>query len=143
MAYALRDAFAAAETFPSESEVANLKNKFKIKIKHDYLIFEPQQKLEFGEAEMDSPSLVLARSLETMQIDEVKGVLEIVGAIIKHKAPEFIFPDATLDEGEMDRLVKWLNISENYIFIKSSPLTIRKRDTIENNSTEDGGLKLG
>lgn len=143
MSYAIRDALAVVKQYPETyPDYTKLRDKFKIKLKHDHLIFEPRQKLEFGDPVVGEPVLVLANSLESMEIDEVQTVLEIVGACIKHKAPEFTFPDAELDEGEMNTLTKWAS-SSNYEISNTKPLTLRKRAPVEDNSTPNGGLKLG
>lgn len=144
MSYAIRDALAVAKTLPSESEIAALRDKFKIKIKHDYLLFEPRLKLEYGDISTygdEDPALVLSRALTSMTIDECQSVLEVVGACIKHKAPEFIFPNATLDEGNIERLNKWADTSD-YEVVTSTPLTLRKKDAGQDNGKKDGRFEL-
>lgn len=133
MSYALRDAIAVAKRLPSESTIAALGNKYKIKIRENGLMFELKTRLEWGEFE---PVAELAKSFESMTIESVSDVMEIVGACIKHKAPQFIFPDAALDEEEIVRLEKWTGKS-GYTIVSHLPLQLRKN--VEVNNETNGG----
>lgn len=123
LAYAVREGIVVAALFKQYERFTVLKNKYKIKVKSDAVIFVPRIDLA-----LDLPVEELARSMLVMEIPDVKTALEIVGACIQHKAPEFIFPAAHLNDLELQILKRWTNMN-NYEVIQTEPhLILRKTD---------------
>lgn len=133
LAYAIRDGINNASRFASFAQYAVLKDKFKIRIKPDGVSAEPRAQLHY-----EDPIIELAQSLASLAVPDVNSVLQVVGAAIKHKAPELIFPDAALDDEAVTQLRKWTN-SNNYTISNMTPLTLTKNE--QDNTTQNGGTE--
>lgn len=128
VSYKLREALRIIENhsaiFPHYSKLVG---KYRIKQQRDCVLLSPKLTLNFG-----NPIAELAASFKTLEVPEATDALEVIGALIKHKAPKIIFTGAEVDT----ILTTWLE-SSDYEITSENPLTIEKR--AEANSAKDGG----
>ena len=97
LAYRIREAIAASKRLGIK-EYAELSGKYIIRSAHGRTIAELRNKLAL-ELLMDSTA--------RMTLREVISLSAVVGAAIKHKAREMFFPDAVLEQEDIDKLTKW------------------------------------
>ena len=92
LAYKLREAVGIIKENPkSFTRFSKLVGKFTIRTDSDFVIFERKLNLVGGApVRLDARGIGVANSLT---ISECTTALQIVGAAIKHKAEELIFPD--------------------------------------------------
>jgi hypothetical protein len=130
LAYRINDGIAAARhnafdrnKQPIEPYVtyARLKAKFIIKIEGTKVIAEPRDVM---------PLEIVRAGMGKMVVHEIQDVLEIVGAAIKHKAPEMFFPDAdTLNESEdLPQLYAWASKNGYYIIPSEDGVMLTQND---------------
>lgn len=130
LAYRINDGIAAAKSNaltrdkqPVEPYVtyARLKAKFIIKIDGNKVIAEPRDIM---------PLEAVRAGMGKMVLHELNDVLEIVGAAIKHKAPEMFFPDADdLNESEdLPQLYAWASKNNYYIIPSEDGVTLTQTD---------------
>jgi hypothetical protein len=130
VSYKLREALKLVEKHTKlYTEFASLVGKYTIKIKADGIELKPKFTLDF-----EDPITELAKAFKVLDVPEAEDAMEVIGAIIKHKAPKFIFPSYMHDD--MPLLQGWL-VDSDYVIECEIPLTIVKR--AETNSTQDGG----
>ncbi len=124
MAYQLREGINAAKSFsvvdPAFKEYAKLLARFVMRVRAGKVVAEPRDALP-------NPVATLAR----MQIDDAKTLYEVIGAAIKHKAHEMHFPNARLDNGELDKLWLWAESTDYAIIRSDEGLTLTMNDVEE------------
>jgi hypothetical protein len=128
LAYRLNDAFHAArhnafnrEKQPIEPYVsyARLPAKFIIRIGNGKVIAEPRDIM---------PLDTIRAGLARMVLHELSDVLEVVGAAIKHKAPEMFFPDADLTSEELPQLYAWASKNSYFIIPSDDGVLLTQND---------------
>lgn len=131
VAYKLREALKLIERHSKlYTEFSSLVDKFTIKLKPDSIELKPKMTLDF-----EDPIVELAKAFKELDVPEAEDAMEVIGAIIKHKAPRFTFPNFDTNSAEWQMLTTWLADS-NYRVETKLPLTIVKNG--ETNSTQDG-----
>jgi len=124
LAYQLREGINAAKSFsvvdPAFKEYAKLLARFVMRVRAGKVVAEPRDALP-------NPVATLAR----MQIDDAKTLYEVIGAAIKHKAHEMHFPNARLDNGELDKLWLWAESTDYAIIRSDEGLTLTMNDVEE------------
>lgn len=129
LAYAVREAFHVIELYPNSfKSLRPAVNKFTIKTKLDHLLFIRKLDLISGPPIAVTPEGLAASRM--VILDEVTKGLQAVGAIIKHKANDFVFPNFILNDyniHEFERVYRWT--SKNNYFINSvNPLSVSKTE---------------
>lgn len=110
VAYYIREGIAVAKA--KKSDYAVLSGKYIIRARGNKLI---------AQLRIAEPSIIeLKRTLNRIVINDVRTILEILGALIKHKAEEMIFPEAQLDEESLGRLYLWTNANGYFIVVSDS-----------------------
>lgn len=128
LAYYIREGIKVAkqrvadEQYPDKDRFrpyAGLSAKYIVRVKGVTVVAEPR---EFA------PDLTAQDVLKRMVLEDVEGPLEIVGATIKHKAPEMFFPLGDRSPASLERIYAWS--SKNNYFIVSSDvgITLTKTD---------------
>ncbi len=131
LAYKLREALYIIDKHPRlYTEFSSLVNKFRIKTKTGSVELVPKESLDY-----ETPIFHLADSFKLLEIPEAEDAIEIIGAIIKHKAPKFIFPGFDSNSEEWQVLTLWLADSDYRVETKL-PLTIVKNGEVHN-QTDD------
>jgi hypothetical protein len=128
--YAIRDGLNYAETHKVEP-YKELKSKFRLIEKRDG--FEVKLRNSIS---IESPIEKLAHS-QNLVVDKVKTLMELIGAVILHKAPRFEFPKAEVEGDARTRLEKWA--ANNNYKVSYNPHIILERIDAE----KDGGVKFG
>lgn len=123
LVYAVREALNYAEKHSKteDKKYGDIKLQYRIRSKPDRVVFELKNTLDY---ELD-PILEIADAFQMLEIPEVSSHLEVVGACIKHKAVVMKFPDAQLDETELEFLRRWTN-KNHYDIEATLPLVLRK-----------------
>ena len=134
LCYTIRDALAVIKRMPSESKYNIIQEKYKIRIKDDHILFEPREDVHFSDPITE---LAIARQEQEMQITEAKTLIEVVGAVVQHKADSMIFSSAILSSDEFDRLQRWATLN-NYKITDMEPLTLSRHEPKTNSSPQDG-----
>ena len=128
LAYNIREGIKVArdrvldEQYPNRESFkpfAALKAKYIVRVKGLTVVAEPR---DFA------PQLSANAVLNRMVIEEVVGPLEIVGAAIKHKAPEMFFPSADLTTEDLERVYTWSSKHEYFIVFSDVGVTLTKTD---------------
>lgn len=125
VAYKLRESLHLIANNPRLfTEFSSLVDKYTIKTKRDCVELVPKKTLDF-----DNPIVELARNFKLLEVPEATDAMEVIGAIIKHKAPKFIFTGfrSSMMDTHLEQLQNWLNDSD-YKIESENPLTIVKRD---------------
>lgn len=138
---AMYNAFHVISRLPVTAEdrikYGELKDKFKIKQ------LDGAVKFEFKEAIDIEPAEALSAARQKLEFPEITTLMGIVGAAIKEKVAELIFPDITLTIDEWSKLSKWCD-SNNYMMENShtehARLILRRKDA--SNSTAQIGTTL-
>jgi hypothetical protein len=119
LTYAIHEGFRTIKDnptgFPDYVEIAE---RFRVRNKGSIVYIEPKAYLVGDIKE-------LAEAIRSLVVPDVHGTLQIIGAIIKHKAPKLSFPNAQLEPTDVERLRKWCK-DQNYEIIETEPLTIQK-----------------
>ncbi len=106
-------------------------NKKSIEPYHTYAHLEEKYIIRVGSgtvtAELRIAIPILATQTIGMRFDGLSSMLQVVGAVIKHKAPEMYFPSADLTPDEIIRIYTWASKNEYYI-IKGDGITITRKD---------------
>lgn len=97
LAYHLREGIAATRKLELK-EYAGLASKFKIKSSQGKVIAELRER---------SLEVEFAKATRRLTVRDVSTAIAIVGAAIKHNAPEMYFPDANLNKEELEKVEKW------------------------------------
>lgn len=118
LAYYIREGINSAIIHADESTentmFAKLKTQYVIKSKAGRTIASPRSIL---------PIENLKQSMQKMVLNEPISLLEVVGAAIKHKAPEMYFPNADIDD--LNKLYAWTS-KNDYFIIKGEGITLTK-----------------
>lgn len=128
LAYQLNDGIAAARHLALDREkrpvepyatYSHLKAKFIIKIASGKVVAEPRDVV---------PLMNVRAGMSRMTIHELSDVLEIVGAAIKHKAPEMYFPDADSFTADLPQLYAWATRNGYFIIPSDDGITLTQND---------------
>ena len=98
---------------------SSLSSKYLLRVKGGTVIAEPRDML---------PELIASAVLSRMVIEDVVDPLEIVGAVIKHKAPELFFPSADLSLDTLQRVYAWSSKHDYFIVVSDIGITLTKTD---------------
>lgn len=126
--YAIRDGLHYAEQNKVEP-YSNLKEKFIIKETRTGIEVSLRRKIHYA-----TPIAQLADS-QNLVLDKVTSLLEIIGAVIHHKAPRFEFPQANIAGDLVGRLEKWAQVN-NYRVIFTPHIILERID-----AAQDGGVE--
>lgn len=126
--YALREGLNYVEEHKVEPYVG-LKSKFILKEKRTGIEVKLRRQLEFAE-----PITQLAKS-QHLVLDSVTNLMELIGAVIFHKAPYMEFPNAKITGDAYTRLTKWAELN-NYKITETNPIIVERI-----NAEKDGGDK--
>lgn len=138
LCYAIRDALAVIRSLPESSadkKYLAISERYKIRVKSDSVIFEPRETVSFAD-----PILALVESkADKLQIADAVSLIEVVGAVVKHKVDTMQFPNARLAEGDFDRLSRWASLN-HYEVTEIKPLTLSKHgpSNSENRAAKQG-----
>lgn len=134
--YAIRDALRVAkESTGEDHKYFEIKERFVLRTKPKFILFELREKLNFGD-----PISVLAKTkIDELVLENCTTLLEVVGACIKHKENRMTFPNADLGDNplEMVKLSGWCK-RNNYSFT-THPLTLMKNDSTTQDDTSIEG----
>lgn len=128
LAYMLNDGIAAARSLALDRErkpvepfitYSRLKAKFIIHIKPGKVVASPRDVI---------PMETVRAGLSRMTIHTVTDVLEIVGAAIKHGAPEMFFPDADEESTDLPQLYAWASRNGYHIIPSDDGITLTQND---------------
>lgn len=136
LTYAIRDGLnkAIESKDVEDNKYGVIKSQYRIRTKQGKVIFEPKTPLEFG-----NPIVELAEAQsnqEEINIPVVATVLEIVGALIKHKGKRMVFPDAHALSLRSD-LERWTD-KNNYVITSEFPLTLIRNE--QDTTAQDGSV---
>lgn len=131
--YSVREGLKYAEEHKVEN-YADLKETFILKYNSEGILVKPRRKIDYG-----TPIQQLAKS-QHLVLDEVTGVLEMIGAAIQHKAPKLEFPNANVEGDGLKRLEKWATLNQ-YKIVKSDSGIIMERESINVDSNEESGIE--
>ncbi len=132
LVYYVRDGFSVAKGLPS-SPYKELHEKWRLRAKQDRMVAELKDAL----IEIGVP--LLAKRFVGLNLPEVTEVLEIIGALIKHRAPRYEFPNAHIRENGLKNLEAWCS-KNDYRIVQSEPHLILERNDGTDN-TQDGGAE--
>lgn len=114
LAYAVRRALHGVKAFPkSYPQYQPLLDRFTMKERGDHVLFARRIALVSGQ-----PTVVTAEGLAAnreLRIESVVTPMQVVGAIIKHKAAAFLFPDAQRDAESLAKIYKYTSQNGYYI----------------------------
>lgn len=128
LAYQLNDGLHAAkhnavdrDKRPVEpyASYAHLKAKFILRIRPGRVVAEPRDVV---------PLQTLRVGMSRLTLHEIRDVMEIVGAAIKHKAPEMFFPDADENEVNLPQLYAWASRNDYFIIPSDDGITLTQTD---------------
>jgi hypothetical protein len=128
LAYQLNDGLHAArylavdrDKHPVEpyATYSHLKAKFILRVGEGKVIAEPRDVV---------PLTNVRAGMSRMTIHELSDVLEIVGAAIKHKAPEMFFPDADEKTVDLPQLYAWASRNGYHIIPSDDGITLTQND---------------
>lgn len=126
--YQLRDGIKAAKEFAYDAlqkevepycSYARLNTKFIIRVRGTVIVCELRDVV---------PVVKLRESMGTMSIPDVEDTLGVIGAAIKHKAPEMVFPSANKDTVAAVMLFKWASSNGYFLVIADNHVTLTKND---------------
>ena len=120
--YTIREMLKALERTKGEEKYSKILELYILRTKPDHIVFDPREKLE---DEYENPIIELATSRQQLEVPDVNNVLAIVGACIKHKAPEMVFPDASLSDEDTTQLATWA-LKNGYTIASTNPLTLKR-----------------
>lgn len=66
------------------------------------------------------------QSMNVMNIPRVSETLEVIGAVLTHKAEEMHFPDAKVVD--LNAIYRWTSVNNYHILFNQSGLSITRRD---------------
>lgn len=119
LAYAIHEAFRIIRDNPTAyPKYATVATNFKARIIGSAVRIEPKLELIKDVTQM-------AKAIDTMVIPDVTSLIQIIGAIVKHKAAKLSFPNANLDNVELERFSKWCG-AQNYSVNLLEPLTVSR-----------------
>lgn len=95
---------------------AKLKSKFIIRVESGTVVAEPRD------------GMPIEAVIAAVTIPYVTDEMEIVGAAIKHKAPELFFPNANLLKMDAETLYNWTERNGYYIVGGENGVTLIKDD---------------
>lgn len=125
--HAIRAALKSCEHFKeTEGKYLEIRDKYKILVTKDKLIFEPKMLKE----EVGNPVEYLKSAKENtdMELDNITTLLEAIGATITYKASSMSFPELHLkDSQEIAKCAGWC-AKNGYYMISVSPLRLKKND---------------
>jgi len=98
---------------------SSLSAKYVIRVKGNNVVAEPRELI---------PNLPASEVLKRMVIEEVEEPLEIVGAVIKHKAPEMFFPMGDNSPENLARIYAWSSKNDYFIVSSDVGITLTKTD---------------
>lgn len=134
LVYYIRDGLAVAESLPS-SPYKELRQKWRLRAKRDKVVAE----IKGAPIEVGVPLLV--RKFTGLSLPEITGVIEVIGALVKHRAPRYEFPNALIAGNGLKNLQNWCDKNE-YSITQSEPyLILEKNAETGTNSSEDGGTE--
>lgn len=135
LSYQIRDALAVVESLTS-SPYKGLKKKFILKIKSDHILAILREKPEVD------VSLIAELANAPFVEPKVSTVMEVIGAIVKHKAKRFEFPNFTSPTLNTN-LALFLTNNNYNVMITIPYLVIEKNAETFINNTEDGRVEHG
>lgn len=135
LVYYIRDGLAVAESLPS-SPYKDLREKWRLRAKRDKVVAE----IKGLPINIGVPLLV--KKFSGLNLPEVTGVLEVIGALVKHRAPRFEFPNALIEGNGLKNLQNWCN-KNGYSITQNEPYLILEKTDNGNgsNSSENGGVE--
>lgn len=144
LCYAIRDALAVVKSLPDtsqEKKYTTITEKYRIRIKQDHILFEPREEVSFSDPIAELAKL---RTEAQMDVVEATSLIEVVGAVVQHKAEKMVFPNAHFVDGDFERLQRWAALN-NYKVTEIEPLTLSRHGprTTTNSSEEDGATANG
>lgn len=130
LAYAVRRALHGVKAFPkSYPQYQPLLDRFTMKERGDYVLFTRRISLVSG-----SPTVVTPEGLAAnreLSIESVSTPMQIVGALIKHKADSMRFPDAATDTESLSRIYKWSSTNGYFMELASTGLLITRTKPVQ------------
>lgn len=137
LCYAIRDALSVVRSLPETSDdrrYTAIPEKYKIRIKEDHILFELREEVDFSD-----PIAELARSRnEQMEVTEAIKLVEVVGAVVQHKAEKMVFPNAQVSNGDFERLQRWATLN-HYKITEIEPLTLSRHGPRATDSQPEDG----
>lgn len=118
LAYHIREGIHVAQLRAQDDDEYNDYARLESK----YIVRTGPQKV-IAELRDGAAARTLRKTLSTMNIAGVVDALTIVGAAIKHKAPELHFPDAIVSEDELEGLYNWAT-KHQYVLIIGEGITL-------------------
>lgn len=128
LAYRINDGFAAARHLAVDRDkrpvepyatYSRLKSKFIIRVGAGRVIAEPRDVV---------PLQTVRAGMSRVTLHELSDVMEIVGAVIKHKAPEMFFPDADAEQINLSQLYAWASRNGYFIIPSDDGITLTQND---------------
>lgn len=98
---------------------SHLKAKFILRVGPGKVIAEPRDVV---------PLQTLRVGMSRLTLHELSDNLEIVGAAIKHKAPEMFFPDADEKSVDLPQLYAWAVRNDYFIIPSDDGITLTQTD---------------
>lgn len=117
LGYHIREAMKIAESDP-QSPYKGLRERFVIRNKGTHVVAEPRVINVVAE---------LHQAHAKMSLENLSGLLELIGAVITHEAHEMFFPDALLTEEETKTLYEWAK-PRGYSLVVGNGITITKEN---------------
>lgn len=108
LAYHIHEALKSAAIYPEFSEYSKLRDKYTIRIRNNKVIAELKSKPIVGLS-------IIKEQLGKMTIVDVSSALGIIGAAVTHKISDMLFPDAHLNNHELNELYLWAEPSGYFI----------------------------
>lgn len=125
--YALREGinYSSEHNLPEYNKIKEL---FILKELKEGILIKRRKQINF-----QTPIQQLAKS-QHLVVENATNLMEVLGALIKHKAPEMEFPKAIVKGDALLRLESWAN-KNNYIIKQSEPhiLMVKNTDAEEAN----------
>lgn len=130
LAYYIREGIRIAKGRVSDSKTpkqnldffqpySSLSAKYVVRVKDNNVVAEPRDLI---------PQLAASEVLRRMVIEEAENPLEIVGALIKHKAPEMFFPNGDESPENLAKIYAWSSKNDYFIVASDVGVTLTKTD---------------
>lgn len=98
---------------------SRLKAKFIIRVGEGRVIAEPRDVV---------PLQTVRAGMSRVTLHELSDVMELVGAAVKHKAPEMFFPDADPEQVNLSQLYAWASRNGYFIIPSDDGITLTQND---------------
>jgi len=119
LTYALHEAFRTIKDNPtSYTQYVDVVDNFRVRNKGVVVFIEPKGNL-IGDVRE------LTEAIKSLVVPDVSSMLQLIGAVTKHKVQRMTFPNAQLDSQELERFGKWCT-SQGYSVTDIEPLTVQK-----------------